>query len=127
MIQFTDDELRRIQQSVEFAYDVNETLMIAKKIDAYLTAKTNPHYFVRSIQWLALTEFNNQMDDLPQLMLDGETKFYEVSPDDQSLWSGLGKLGNSWVVQQDYIDHLRNEGLSEFADKVKREALIKNE
>ena len=39
MIQFTDDELRRIQQSVEFAYDVNETLMIAKKIAAYLESK----------------------------------------------------------------------------------------
>jgi len=127
MIQFTDDELRRIQQSVEFAYDVNETLMIAKKIDAYLTAKTQNHYFVRAIQWLALAEFNNQMDDLPQLMLTGGTNFYEVNPDDQSLWSGLGNLGDGWVVQQDYIDHLRNEGLSEFADKVARDALIKNE
>ena len=39
MIQFSDEELRRIQQSVEFAYDANETLMIAKKIEAYLAVK----------------------------------------------------------------------------------------
>jgi len=127
MIQFTDDELRRIQQSVEFAYDANETLMIAKKIDAYLTVKTQPHYFVRAIQWLALLEFHNQMDDLPQLRLNEGLIFYEVSSDDRSLWRGLGKLCDDWVVQQDYIDHLRNEGLSEFADKVERAALIKNE